>query len=169
MIQRMMSLLRLFSSAMQGSTTHLKSQFKCQLNSHAVAYGFACRTWRPVALSLTISRYRCLRSVAQRIGVSLRGSPWAENGAGSNLVRQMNRESNARIIFRQVALDYSMITPPPVLLATGLSGKLRRAVPSPKCAKYCSVCQPPGLTPQLSSPYVGRTVASISSGFGTTP
>jgi hypothetical protein len=40
MIQRMMSLLRLFSSAMQGSTTHLKSQFKCQLNSSAAAYGF---------------------------------------------------------------------------------------------------------------------------------
>lgn len=33
MIQRMMSLLRLFSSAIDGSTTHLKSRFKYQLNS----------------------------------------------------------------------------------------------------------------------------------------
>jgi hypothetical protein len=41
MIQRMMSLLRLFSSAIDGSTTHLKSRFKYQLNSPAAAHGFA--------------------------------------------------------------------------------------------------------------------------------
>ena len=57
MIQRMMSFLRLFSSAMEGSTTHLKSQFKCQLNSSASAYNFAAVTV-PASLypvNLTIS------------------------------------------------------------------------------------------------------------------
>jgi hypothetical protein len=49
MIQRTMSLLRLFSSAMQGSTTHLKSQFKWQLNASAAAHGVG-------AVSLSVSR-----------------------------------------------------------------------------------------------------------------
>src|ERR1700730_7202890 len=44
MIQRMMSLLRLFSSAIDGSTTHLKSRFKYQLNSPDATYGLAARS-----------------------------------------------------------------------------------------------------------------------------
>jgi hypothetical protein len=181
MIQRMMSLLRLFSSGMQGSTTHLKSQFKCQLNSSAGAYGFAVDPSCCLCPeNLTIPDMNCLhlevqRVIHSRVGqkpVSIHDLQAADKHRASLAEPD---PTEAEINPRAAPDSFGHFRTSARLTAVASRhfprpARLSRRVPLccgfPKCAKHCAILRCPLVTPQFLSLYVGRGVAPIAVGFG---